>query len=90
MGTDLGFSRHAKDSVLVVEDPHLPAWLLASPEPCILETARPGEIEELRALLDRGGDMPSSRKMPRECPHERHRPGLRAPATQCYKMVTWR
>jgi hypothetical protein len=25
-------------------------------EPCILETARPGEIEELRALLDRGGE----------------------------------
>jgi hypothetical protein len=25
-------------------------------EPCILETARPGKIEELRALLDRGGE----------------------------------
>jgi hypothetical protein len=35
-------------------------------EPCILETARPGEIEELRALLDRGGEMPSSRKVPRK------------------------
>ena len=25
-------------------------------EPCILEPARPGEIEELRVLLDRGGE----------------------------------